>query len=95
MMKADPARDDVRESLIRIIIDVGMERRDVASDIADALMSRDDSPLVRYRDRDERNAKMYRDLCSIVDSWCDLQIAHPGCLPDAKALKARINGKQP
>ena len=62
MMKADPAKDDVHESLIRIIIDVGMEPRDVASDIADALMSREDSPLVRYRDRAERNAKIARDL---------------------------------
>ena len=85
--------NDVLESLIKIIIDVGMERRDVATDIARALMVRDDSPLVRYKERAERNAAFAGDLWRIVDQWCDLQIAHPGCKPDAKALKDRINGK--
>ena len=85
--------DYVMESLTKIIMDVGMERRDVATDIARALMTREDSPLVRYKKRAERNARMMGELWKITDSWCDLQIAHPGCLPDAKALKNRINGK--
>ena len=85
--------DDVMESLIQIIIDVGMERRDVATDIARALMVRTDSPLVRYKERAERNAIIANELWSVTNSWCDLQIAHPGCLPDAKALKNRINGE--
>jgi hypothetical protein len=70
--------DDVMESLIQIIIDAGMERRDVATDIARGLMARPDSPLVRYKERAEKNAAIANDLWSITNSWCDLQIAHPG-----------------
>lgn len=34
-----------REKLISLIIDVGMLRRDVATDVADAILTRSDSPL--------------------------------------------------
>ena len=57
---------DVRESLIAIIMHVGMERRDVAQDIAYALMTREDSPLVRYKERAERNATIANEYRRII-----------------------------
>ena len=30
---------------------------------------------------------LYAEFWNKVNSWCDVQLAHPGCLPDAKALK--------
>jgi hypothetical protein len=87
--------DDIKEALVLMIIDVGMLRRDVATDIAVALMTRPESPLVRYKERAERNAQFAGDFFRIVDQWCDLQIAHPGCIPGVDALKKRINGLPP
>lgn len=67
------------------------EWKDLAGDaiVAIRLLIKDGH---RFAERAERNATMFQELHHIVDQWCDLQIAHPGCLPDAKALKERIGG---
>lgn len=37
----------------------------------------------------------YVGLWSCVSSWCNIQIAHPGCLPDTKALRDALDKRRP
>jgi hypothetical protein len=40
-------------------------------------------------------SERYGELWRVVNNWCDLQIAHPGCLPDVKALKSALEKRLP
>lgn len=37
----------------------------------------------------------YRELWKVVNSWADIQLKHPGALPDVQALKSALERRKP